>query len=74
MSFFNCEVSGKDVIEVFDDIEVIRRQKKYDDGDVFVKGLLGYGKGRVVFKLSMDVDSVIVFLNQEDGFQFVMFI
>ncbi|KAK7348007.1 hypothetical protein VNO80_22555 [Phaseolus coccineus] len=34
-----------------------------------VRGLLGYGKDRVVFYLNMNVDSVTVFLNKEDGSQ-----
>lgn len=57
-----------------EEIETTKRLRKQDAADAFVKGLLGYGKGRVVFKLSMDVDSVTVFLNQEDGTQFAMFI
>lgn len=38
-----------------------------------VKGLLGHGKGRVIFNLKMDVDSVCMFLNMEDGSQLAMF-
>ena len=34
-----------------------------------VKGLLGFGKQRVVFYLNMNVDSVTVYLNKEDGSQ-----
>ncbi|WVZ12338.1 hypothetical protein V8G54_016868 [Vigna mungo] len=34
-----------------------------------VRGLLGYGKDRVVFYWNMNVDSVTVFLNKEDGSQ-----
>ncbi|KAL1372338.1 hypothetical protein AAHE18_01G196400 [Arachis hypogaea] len=34
-----------------------------------VKGLLGFGKERVVFHLNMNVDSVTIFLNKEDGSQ-----
>ncbi|KAK1391162.1 hypothetical protein POM88_019340 [Heracleum sosnowskyi] len=43
-------------------------------GNTSVKGLLGYGKGRVVFYLNMNVDSVIVYLNSEDGSQIAMFV
>ncbi|KAM2018735.1 hypothetical protein ACFX1T_021631 [Malus domestica] len=39
-----------------------------------VKGLLGYGKGRVVFYLNMNVDNVTLFLNKEDGSSFAMFV
>ncbi|KAL0308079.1 UNVERIFIED_CONTAM: hypothetical protein Sangu_2997600 [Sesamum angustifolium] len=39
-----------------------------------VTGLLGYGKGRVVFHLNMNVDSVTMFLNKEDGAQLAMFV
>lgn len=42
------------------------------DGDWRVQGLLGYGKGRVVFNLYMNVDSVCLFLNKEDGSQLAM--
>lgn len=34
-----------------------------------VRGLLGYSKDRVVFYWNMNVDSVTVFLNKEDGSQ-----
>eukprot|EP01018_Ginkgo_biloba_P025446 Gb_15429 [translate_table: standard] len=40
----------------------------------FVKGLLGHGKSRVVFRLKMNVDSVCVFLNKEDGSQLAMLV
>ncbi|KAK1391153.1 hypothetical protein POM88_019331 [Heracleum sosnowskyi] len=43
-------------------------------GNTSVKGLLGYGKGRVVFYLNMNVDSVGVYLNSEDGSQIAMFV
>ncbi|XP_078179744.1 uncharacterized protein LOC144573852 isoform X2 [Carex rostrata] len=39
-----------------------------------IKGLLGHGKGRVVFDLRMDVDQVSVFLNKEDSSQLAMFV
>ncbi|XP_027330645.1 uncharacterized protein LOC113846496 isoform X2 [Abrus precatorius] len=34
-----------------------------------IRGLLGFGKERVVFYLNMNVDSVTIFLNKEDGSQ-----
>lgn len=43
-------------------------------GNTSVKGLLGYGKGRVVFYLIMNVDSVSVYLNKEDSSQLAMFV
>ncbi|WOL14400.1 hypothetical protein Cni_G23180 [Canna indica] len=49
-------------------------EKKDDNSRTLVKGLLGHGKGRVVFNLKMDVDSVCVLLNKEDGSQLAMFI
>lgn len=39
-----------------------------------VKGLLGYGKSRVVFYLNMNVDSVSIYLNMEDGSQLAMLV
>ncbi|XP_012842600.1 PREDICTED: uncharacterized protein LOC105962815 isoform X1 [Erythranthe guttata] len=39
-----------------------------------IKGLLGYGKGRIVFYLNMNVDSVTIYLNKEDGAQLAMFV
>ena len=74
MSSSEIGVRGEGVTASTGDTEETTRQEMQDEGDVFVKGLLGYGKGRVVFKLSMDVDSVTVFLNREDGSQFAMFI
>lgn len=74
MSSSKSGVSSRGVTTCTDVIGETTRQEMQDEGDVFVKGLLGYGKGRVVFKLSMDVDSVTVFLNREDGSQFAMFI
>ncbi|KAJ1696999.1 hypothetical protein LUZ63_005511 [Rhynchospora breviuscula] len=39
-----------------------------------IKGLLGHGKGRVIFDLKMDVDQVSVFLNKEESSQLAMFV
>ncbi|ONK67151.1 uncharacterized protein A4U43_C06F16540 [Asparagus officinalis] len=49
-------------------------EKKEENSRTLVKGLLGYGKGRIVFNLRMDVDSVCMFLNKEDGSQLAMFV
>lgn len=45
-----------------------------DPGETFVKGLLGYGKGRALFCLNVNVNSVVVCLNKEDGSQLAMFV
>lgn len=47
---------------------------KEKDDDWRVTGLLGYGRGRVIFNLSMNVDSVCLFLNKEDGSQLAMLV
>lgn len=57
-----------------DDQSSSKSNKIEENGVAFVKGLLGYGKGRVVFYLNMDVDSVSVFLNKEDGSELAMFV
>jgi vacuolar protein sorting-associated protein 13A/C len=44
------------------------KKEKTEDTE-HVKGLLGYSKGRVVFFLGMNVGSVSVYLNKEDGSQ-----
>ncbi|XP_073012998.1 uncharacterized protein [Typha latifolia] len=49
-------------------------EKKEENGRALVKGLLGYGKGRVVFNLRMDIDCVCIFLNKEDGSELAMFV
>ncbi|KAL6002801.1 hypothetical protein ACLOJK_023023 [Asimina triloba] len=43
-------------------------EKIEDNGPAYVKGLLGYGKGR------MDVDSFCIYLNKEDGSQLAMLV
>ena len=47
------------------------RQKKMN---VFVKVMLGYGKGCVIFYLNMNMDSVTVSLNKVDGSQLAMLV
>ena len=49
-------------------------EKETNDEGGRIEGLLGYGKDRVVFYLNMNVDSVTVFLNKEDGSQLAMFV
>uniref|UniRef100_A0A7N0UXF0 PH domain-containing protein n=1 Tax=Kalanchoe fedtschenkoi TaxID=63787 RepID=A0A7N0UXF0_KALFE len=52
----------------------LNKDDKDEGGHAYIKGLLGYGKRRVVFNLYMDVDSVSVFLNKEDGSQLAMLV
>ena len=40
----------------------------------FVKVMLGYGKGHVIFYLNMNMNSVTVSLNKVDGSQLAMFV
>lgn len=46
---------------------LVKKEKTDEKGRV--RGLLGFGKERVVFYLNMNVDSVTIFLNKEDGSQ-----
>ncbi|CAI0626123.1 unnamed protein product [Linum tenue] len=64
-------VSSEDVVESVDD-KSKSKGKTEDTGHV--KGLLGYGKSRVVFDLNMNIDNVTVILNKEDGSQLAMLI
>ncbi|KAK1307202.1 hypothetical protein QJS10_CPA10g01570 [Acorus calamus] len=50
------------------------KDKTEENGRSCIRGLLGYGKSRVVFHLNMDVNSVCVFLNKEDDTQLAMFV
>ncbi|XP_022721975.1 uncharacterized protein LOC111279261 isoform X3 [Durio zibethinus] len=64
--------SVTDVNEALDDKSLMSKEKAEESGRI--EGLLGYGKARVVFYLNMNVDSVTVFLNEEDGSQLAMFV
>ncbi|XP_017974971.1 PREDICTED: uncharacterized protein LOC18603726 [Theobroma cacao] len=64
--------SVTDVNEALDNKSLMNKQKAEESGRI--EGLLGYGKARVVFYLNMNVDSVTVFLNKEDGSQLAMFV
>ncbi|KAL8484750.1 hypothetical protein ACS0TY_027161 [Phlomoides rotata] len=70
----NCGVSGTDIENCA--YEPLGNNNKTEDHGhaSSIKGLLGYGKGRVVFYLNMNVDSVTMFLNKEDGSQLAMFV
>ncbi|KAL2613699.1 hypothetical protein R1flu_025391 [Riccia fluitans] len=54
--------SGEDVAVVT--VETLERN--------IVKGLLGRGKSRVIFRLRMDMESARIYLNKEDGSQLAM--
>lgn len=72
LSSVYCTESSADMSKLSDDKPLMNKEKIEENGRV--KGLLGYGKGRVVFYLNMNVDSVTVFLNKEDGSPFAMFV
>lgn len=72
LSTVNHTGSGKDMMKTSEDESLMNQEKIEYSGHV--KGLLGYGKGRVVFFLGMNVDSVSVYLNKEDGSQLAMFV
>ncbi|CAK9187594.1 unnamed protein product [Ilex paraguariensis] len=74
LSTANSGVSGTNVTKAADGESSVREDKTEEHGHASVRGLLGYGKGRVVFYLDMHVDSVSVFLNKEDGSQLAMFV
>ncbi|KAK8983318.1 hypothetical protein V6N11_073414 [Hibiscus sabdariffa] len=61
--------SVTDVNEALGDESWMSKEKV--EGSGRVDGLLGHGKARVVFYLNVNVDSVTVFLNKEDGSQLV---
>ncbi|KAH9684016.1 C2 domain-containing protein [Citrus sinensis] len=71
LSTVNYAISERDETRSSDKSLV---NKEKDEERVRVEGLLGYGKDRVVFYLFMNVDSVSVFLNKEDGSQLAMFV
>ncbi|CAM9004161.1 unnamed protein product [Rhodiola kirilowii] len=60
--------------EVIPAVGGLNKDSEDDCGHAYIKGLLGYGKRRVVFSLSTDVDSVSVFFNKEDGSQLAMLV
>lgn len=72
LSSVNYALTGRDVAKTSEDDSLMKKEKTEDSRHV--KGLLGYGKGRVVFFLGMNVDSVCVYLNKEDGSQLAMFV
>lgn len=73
LSSGNNTVPSKDLPKDPNESSVIK-EKTEELGQTHVKGLLGHGKTRVVFVLNMNVNSVTVFLNKEDGSQLAMFV
>lgn len=74
LSSGNSGVSGTNIANPADE-PLGNKDKTEEHGHASsIKGLLGYGKGRVVFYLNMNVDSVTMFLNKEDGSQLAMFV
>ncbi|KAF3970469.1 hypothetical protein CMV_005848 [Castanea mollissima] len=72
ISSVSYAASSTDMTKTSEDKPLMNKEKTEDSGHV--KGLLGFGKGRVVFFLGMNVDSVAVYLNKEDGSQLAMFV
>lgn len=67
-------ISGSDTSKKEEDETVVQKDKAEEHEQEKVTGLLGHGKVRVVFSLNMNVDSVTVFLNKEDGSQLAMLV
>lgn len=74
LSLVNSGASIGDGINVSEAASSQRTEKPEESGFSIVKGLLGHGKGRVVFNLTLDIDSVSIYLNNEDGSQLAMFV
>ncbi|KAF6156507.1 hypothetical protein GIB67_011308 [Kingdonia uniflora] len=72
LSSTNSGSSNEDNVNAIENSQ--EKEKPEENARALIKGLLGYGKGRVVFHLSMDVDSVSVFLNKEDGSRLAMLV
>lgn len=74
LSSVNSEQKNGNKIHSYSPDSSHNESRNEETGRSVIKGLLGGGKRRVVFHLSMDVDSVCVFLNLEDGSQLAMFV
>lgn len=72
LSSVNYTARSSDMKTVSEDKSLTNKEKNEETGRV--KGLLGYGKNRVVFYLNMNVDSVSVYLNKEDGSPLAMLV
>ncbi|XP_019431159.1 PREDICTED: uncharacterized protein LOC109338390 isoform X1 [Lupinus angustifolius] len=67
MSSGNNVTSHTDTLATSPEGPLVKKEKADEKGRV--KGLLGFGKERVIFYLNMNVDSVTIFLNKEDDSQ-----
>ncbi|KAK6930330.1 Vacuolar protein sorting-associated protein 13, DH-like domain [Dillenia turbinata] len=74
VSYAYSGISSQSLTKGVDEASVLNKEKADENERSLVKGLLGYGKGRAVFYLNMNVGSVTVFLNKEDGSKFAMFV
>ena len=66
--------SGTNTSKKDDDETIVQKDKTEEHGQAKVKGLLGHGKDRVVFSLKMNMDSVTVYFNKEDGVLLAMLV
>ncbi|KAH8501006.1 hypothetical protein H0E87_016007 [Populus deltoides] len=71
LSYVDSSENGTNMTEISDDKSSLKEMTEVTGR---IKGLLGYGKNRVVFYLNMNVDSVTVFLNKEDDSQLAMLV
>lgn len=67
ISSSNYMTNDTDTAETSQEQSLVNKEKTDENGHV--RGLLGFSKERVIFYLNMNVDSVTVFLNMEDGSQ-----
>ncbi|GKV06822.1 hypothetical protein SLEP1_g18658 [Rubroshorea leprosula] len=71
---FALDLSTVSYLESNTEINKTSDDKEKSEESGRIEGLLGYGKDRVVFRLNMNINSVAVFLNKEDGSQLAMFL
>lgn len=75
LNFVNSEPkNGSEIYSSIPDLSHDGSDEVIESESTVIKGLLGYGKRRVLFHLGMNVDSVSIFLNKEDGSHLAMFV
>ena len=74
LSSGNSGGSSTNATKSSDDESPLNKVKTEENEFVFVKVMLGYGKGCVIFYLNMNMDSVTVSLNKVDGSQLAMLV
>lgn len=74
LSSRNSAPTSTNATKASDDESTFKKDKTEENECVIVKGLLGYGKGRVIFYLNMNMDSLTVLLNKEDGSHLAMLV